>query len=77
MAVSARDLRYRGGSAVDGSLARDLDWAVRERELRHAGEAPRPREAAEAPKIRAIPKVQLRQAEKVSWPWWCWPTISS
>ena len=48
MAVSARDLRYRGGSAVDGSLARDLDWAVRERELRHAGEAPRPREAAEA-----------------------------
>ena len=66
MAVSARDLRYRGGSAVDGSLARELDWAVRERELRHAGEAPRPREAAEAPKVRAIPKVQLRQAEKVS-----------
>lgn len=66
MAVSARELRYRSRSAVDGSLARDLDWAVRERELRHAGEVPRPREAAEAPKVRTVPRVQLRQAEKVS-----------
>ena len=41
MAATARELQYRqSGRAVDGSLARDLDWAVRERELRHAGEAP-------------------------------------
>lgn len=67
MSASARELRYRSGSSVDGNLARDLDWAVRERELRHAGEAPRRREAVqEAPKVRTAPKVQLRQAEKVS-----------
>ncbi|MEI3331209.1 MAG: hypothetical protein V8R27_06475 [Oscillospiraceae bacterium] len=34
-----------------GNLARDLDWAVRERELNHAGEALR-HEAQAAPKIR-------------------------
>lgn len=39
MAAAAKELRYRRG--VDGSLARELDWAVRERELEHAGEAPR------------------------------------
>ena len=44
MASAARDLRYQSGYSVDGSLARDLDWAVRERELRHAGEAPRHQE---------------------------------
>ena len=52
MASAARDLRYR--QSVDGSLARELDWAVRERELRHAGEAPRRRER-ETERIRAIP----------------------
>lgn len=67
MASAARDPRYRGGPAVDGNLARELDWAVRERELRRAGETPRRREAErERPKTKSIPRVQLRQAEKVS-----------
>ena len=34
MASTAKELRYR--RSVDGSLARELDWAVRERELNHA-----------------------------------------
>lgn len=68
MAAAARDLRYRQtGHAVDGSLAYDLDWAVRERELRHAGEAPRyqEREAIrEEPKV--APRVQVRERQRVS-----------
>ena len=63
MASAARDLRYR--QSVDGSLARELDWAVRDRELRHAGEAPRRRER-ETERIRAIPRVELRQRQHVS-----------
>ena len=69
MASAAKDLRYRSGRApsVDGNLARSLDWEVRERELRHAGETPRRREAVqEKPKVRSLPKVQLRQAQRVS-----------
>ena len=66
MAATARDLRYRQtGYAVDGSLAYDLDWAVRERELRHAGEAPRVREVVrEEPK--AVPHVQVRERQRVA-----------
>ena len=68
MAATARDLRYRQtGYAVDGSLAYDLDWAVRERELRHAGEAPRVRErevVREEPK--AVPHVQVRERQRVA-----------
>lgn len=67
MASAARDLRYRGGYSVDGSLARSLDWEVRERELRHAGELPRRREAVrEKPRTQAVPRVQLREAQYVS-----------
>lgn len=69
MASAARDLRYRNGrpASVDGSLARSLDFEVRERELRHAGEAPRHREAArEKPKVRSLPRVQLREAQHVA-----------
>lgn len=62
MASAARDLRYR--PSVDGSLARDLDWAVRERELRHAGEAPRHPER-EREQVRSLPKVQVRQRQRV------------
>lgn len=62
MASAARDLRYR--PSVDGSLARDLDWAVRERELRHAGEAPRHQER-EREQVRALPKVQVRQRQRI------------
>lgn len=56
---------------MDGSLAHDLDWAVRERELRHAGEAPRYQEkeiaaGRERPKVHAAPKVQVRERQQVS-----------
>lgn len=64
MAATARDLRYRQtGHAVDGSLAYDLDWAVRERELRHAGEAPRVRENV---REEAVPRVRVRERQRVS-----------
>lgn len=69
MASAARDLRYRNGrsASVDGNLARSLDFEVRERELRHAGEAPRRREAArEKPQVRSLPRVQLREAQHVA-----------
>ena len=68
MAATARELRYRQSErAVDGSLARDLDWAVRERELRHAGEAPRHQEQVrQQPKVHAAPKVLVRERQQVS-----------
>ena len=68
MAATVRELRYRqSGHAVDGSLARDLDWAVRERELRHAGEAPRHQEQVrQQPKVHAAPKVLVRERQQVS-----------
>ena len=44
MASAAQDLRDRRKQGmVDGSLAHDLDWVVRERELERAGELPRRR----------------------------------
>ena len=63
MAASAKELRYR--RPVDGSLARELDWAVRERELRHAGEAPRhpPRETE---RVHEAPHVRVRERQHVS-----------
>ena len=61
MASAARDLRYRAPS-VDGNLARQLDWEVRERELRHAGEIRR--EAAETPRPQV--RERTRQAQHVS-----------
>lgn len=67
MASAVRKPRYHSGYSVDGNLARSLDWEVRERELRHAGEAPRRRETVrEEPKTRAVPRVQLREAQHVS-----------
>ena len=52
MASAAKEYRYAHREfSTQGNLARDLDWAVRERELNHAGEAPR-HEAQAAPKIR-------------------------
>ena len=67
MASAARELRYHSGRAVDGSLARDLDWELRERELRHAGEAPRHQEQVrQQPKVHAAPKVLVRERQKVS-----------
>lgn len=63
MASAARDMRYRGKQAVNGSLAYDLDYAVRERALRHAGEAPKAREKA---KVYEAPRVLLRAQQVVS-----------
>ncbi len=63
MAAAARDTKYRGRQAVNGSLAYDLDYAVRERELRHAGESARRPEKA---KVHAAPKVQVRERQYVS-----------
>ncbi len=56
-------MRYRGKQAVHGSLAYDLDYAVRERALRHAGEAPKAREKA---KVYEAPRVLLRARQVVS-----------
>lgn len=64
MASAARDLRYRSGRSVDGSLAHDLDWAVRERELRHAGEAP-PKQK-QAARVRSAVRVRLRERQHLS-----------
>lgn len=70
MAAAAKELRrYNPAGAVSGSLAYDLDWELRERELRHAGEAPRQRETAvEQPKVRTRTeaKVQIRERQKIS-----------
>ena len=69
MATAAWDLRYQNRGPVDGSLAHDLDWAVRERELNHAGEIPRRREIElEVPKVQTQnkSKVRLRERQHVS-----------
>lgn len=65
MAAAVRDMRYRGKQAVNGSLAYDLDYAVRERELRHAGEAPKVRKEPMA-KVHAAPRVLVRARQYVS-----------
>lgn len=68
MAATARELNYRRPVGYsDGSLAHDLDWAVRERELQHAGEAPRHQEEVRRqPKVHAAPKVQVRERQHIS-----------
>ena len=65
MAAAARDLRDRGRHTVNGSLAYDLDYAVRERELRHAGEAPRTQKKTKA-KVYETPRVLVRARQVVS-----------
>ena len=63
MAAAARDTRYRGKQAVNGSLAYDLDYAARERDLRPAGRAPKAREKA---RVYEAPRVLLRARQYVS-----------
>ena len=65
VASAARNPWYHNGQSVDGSLAYDLDWAVRERELTHAGELPR-RQEKEQVKVHERPKVQVRERQHVS-----------
>ena len=66
MAAAKELRRYNPAGAVSGSLAYDLDWELRERELRHAGEVPRQRQAAvEQPRTRtrteAVARTRQRQ----------------
>ena len=63
MAAAARNMRYRGKQAVNGSLAYDLDYAARERNLRPAGAAPK---AQRKPKVYEAPRVLLRARQIVS-----------
>ena len=72
MASAAKDLRYRSGYTVNGSLAHDLDWEIRERELRHAGELPRQTPAPQTgTKRRTAQKVEthvrVRERQEVSY----------
>ena len=67
MASAARELRYRTPQSISGNLAHDLDWAVRERELRHAGEIPRHQELVQPkPKVKTLEHVRVRERQRVS-----------
>ena len=67
MASAAQELRYQSRYSVNGSLALDLDYELRERELRHAGETPRRQEAVkEQPRVRKEVQEQVRPRQRVS-----------
>lgn len=67
MASAAKKLRYSNTGMVYGGLAYDLDRELRERQFRHAGEAPRQRQAAkELPQVRRATRVQTRERQKLS-----------
>ena len=69
MAAAAQELRYRKTGYTDGSLAHDLDWAVLERELSHAGETPRHQEqevARPQSKVQTQAKVLVRERQRVA-----------
>lgn len=59
-----RDARDMRRNVTDGSLAVELEWAVRRRELEHAGEAPR-RQEQERKLVRVQPR-RKRQPLPVS-----------
>lgn len=65
MAAAARDTRYHGGQAVNGSLAYNLDYAAREQGRRRAAEAPKAWKEPKA-KAYAAPRVLLRARQYVS-----------
>ena len=66
-AAAARDLRYSRRGTTNGSLAYDLDFELRERQLSHAGELPRRREeAVPAPRVRTAASVQVRERQHIS-----------
>lgn len=67
MASAAREYRYAHRDfAVDGNLARDLDWAVRERELEHAGSAPRhEKQTQAAPKVHRREQALVRERQRL------------
>ncbi|MFR7894265.1 MAG: hypothetical protein ACLU38_09510 [Dysosmobacter sp.] len=64
--VSGREYRYAHREfSTNGSLARDLDWAVRERELEHAGEVPRHERTQAAPKVYHKEQVLVRERQAI------------
>ncbi|WP_300413485.1 hypothetical protein [uncultured Oscillibacter sp.] len=63
MAAAVRNPRMRGKQAVNGSLAYDLDYPVRERNPRRAEAAPKVREK---PKVHEAPRVLLRARQVIS-----------
>ena len=66
MASAAREYRYAHREfSTNGSLARDLDWAVRERELEHAGEVPRHERTQAAPKVYHKEQVLVRERHAI------------
>ena len=66
MASAAREYRYAHREfSTNGSLARDLDWAVRERELEHAGEVPRHERTQAAPKGYHKEQVLVRERQTI------------
>lgn len=67
MASAAKEYRYAHRDLItNGNLAHDLDWAVRERELEHAGRAPRHEEAQAAPKVKVREQPLVRERQQVS-----------
>ena len=65
--ICGKELRYSNRNAVYGDLAYDLDRELRERQFRHAGEAPRQLQAAkELPQVRRATRVQTRERQKLS-----------
>lgn len=67
MASAAGEYRYAHRDfTTNGNLARDLDWAVRERELEHAGAAPRHEERTQAaPKVRRREQALVRERQHI------------
>lgn len=68
MAANAREYRYSNHDFISsGNLARDLDWAVRERELNHAGEVSRYRsEERTTTRVRSKTQEQVLVRERQS-----------
>lgn len=67
MASAAREYRYTHREfSTNGNLARDLDWAVRERELEHAGSAPRHEEKTQAaPRVHRREQALVRERQRI------------
>ena len=66
MASAAREYRYAHREfSTNGSLARDLDWAVRERELEHAGKVPRHERTQAAPKVYHKEQALVRERQAI------------
>lgn len=67
MASAAKEWRnHHHNRSTYGDLAYDLDRELRERELRHAGEAPPHAKPVEQPRVRSAVHTQVRQRQKLS-----------